>query len=202
MTETAASGSGPINLLVGACGAGAAMVLPDYLMSFQAIARHRVRVVMTHSATRILPAATVRLVAEAVYCDGEDSFSPGHVGIAGWADQIIVLPATAHTLGQAAHGLAGSLLCSVLLAHQRPVLFFPSMNIRMWRQPSVQRNVEQLRKDGHHVIDPVMKSCWEIATSTFQVGPALPTPATVVRMVEEAFRAARPSGDPATDRRG
>jgi phosphopantothenoylcysteine synthetase/decarboxylase len=179
------------NLLVGVCGAGAVLVMPEYLMYLQSRRQWRIRVVMTPTAARILPPATVRLVCEAVFCDGDDNFAPGHVGLASWSDHIIVLPATAHVLGQAAHGLAGNLLGSTLLASEHAVMFFPSMNRRMWEQSSVQRNVAQLRSDGHFVVEPVMKSCWEIATSTFKVGPGLPPPAFVAQLVDELGRADR-----------
>lgn len=184
---------GERNLLVGVCGAAAAMVLPDYLMCLRDAEGCRIKVVMTYTATQILPADTVRLVSGDVYCEGPARFDPGHVKLAMWADQVIVLPATAHMLAQAAHGLAGNLLSSVLLAYDRPVAYFPSMNRRMWRQASVQRNVSQLRGDGHLVIEPVMKSCWEIATSTFQVGPGLPPPPAVRQLLEEFGGA--PDGD-------
>ena len=81
-----------------------------------------------------------------------------------------MLPATAHTLAQAAHGFAGSLLTATLLAHQGSAIFFPSMNAAMWHKPSVQRNVAQLRADGYHVADPVMAPCWEIASESSAPG--------------------------------
>jgi phosphopantothenoylcysteine synthetase/decarboxylase len=186
------NGDGRSNLLVGACGAGALLVLPDYLMSLQATASWHIRVVMTPAATRILPPATVRLACEDVYCDGPDSFSPGHVQLASWADHFILLPATAHTLARAACGLADDLLCTVLLAYERPAIFFPSMNLRMWQQPSVQRNVRQLQADGHRVVPPVMKSCWEFASASFRTGPALPGPDTVAQSIWESVSAPVP----------
>jgi phosphopantothenoylcysteine synthetase/decarboxylase len=68
-------------------------------------------------------------------------------------------------LCRAANGLAGHLLTSAPLAHDRPVICFPSMNERMWQQPSVRRNVELLRGDGHQVADPVRAQGWEVASA-------------------------------------
>jgi phosphopantothenoylcysteine synthetase/decarboxylase len=176
---------GQFNLLVGACGAANVINLPGYLTALRGLPGLRVHVVMTSAAARLLPVATVRLVSEAAYGEGEANLDPGHVRLATWADRLIVLPATAHTLAEAAHGFAGSLLMATLLAHRRPAIFFPSMNAAMWDKPSVRRNVAQLRADGHHVADPVMAPCWEIASGSVRTGPGLPSPSQVAGIIED-----------------
>ncbi|MFI6599557.1 flavoprotein [Nonomuraea sp. NPDC050536] len=175
-------------LLVGACGAANVMNLPGYLLELRRLPGVQVRVVMTASAARFLPARTVALVSDAVFCDGEHDFEPGHARLARWADRVIVLPATADVLAQAAHGFAGSLLTAALLAHEGAVIFFPSMNAAMWRKPSVQRNVAQLRADGHHIAGPVMTECWEIAGQDVRVGPGLPSPAQVAEIIGDIMK--------------
>ena len=132
-----------------------------------------------------MPARTVRLVSDAVYCDGEDNFDPGHARLADWADHFIVLPATAHVLAQAAHGYAGSLLTATLLAYEGSAIFFPSMNTAMWRKPAVRRNVAQLKADGHRIAGPVMTRCWEIDGDGMRSGPGLPSPAQVAAIVRD-----------------
>jgi phosphopantothenoylcysteine decarboxylase len=42
----------------------------------------------------------------------------------------------------------------LLLSFTGPIVFAPAMNSAMWEKPSVQRNIEVLRGDGHHIIDP------------------------------------------------
>ena len=174
-----------LRILVGVCGAGAVLVLQDYLARLRSRPGWQVRAVLTPAAARILPSATVGLMCDEVFSDGADGFRPGHVGLASWAHRLVVLPATANVLGQAAHGLAVDLLTTVLLAYDGPALFFPSMNERMWRRAPVVRNVEQLRADGHLVVEPVLRSCWELASSSMKVGPALPSPAEVADIVAE-----------------
>lgn len=187
-------------LLVGACGSANMLSLPLYLYALRALPDCRIHVVMTATAARILPPETVRLVSDAVFCDGVDNFDPGHVRIARWADQFVVLPATANTLGQAANGLAGNLVTSALLAYDRPAIFFPSMNELMWEKPSVRRNVETLRQDGHHVIDPEPTEGWEVASADFRTMPGLPPPAVVAQLVLaiglRAGRINEPTGTP------
>jgi phosphopantothenoylcysteine synthetase/decarboxylase len=182
------------------------MALPSYLLELQKVPGWRLRVVLTYTAARIMPPATVALVSDAVFSEDQDRFSPGHVRLARWASHLIVLPATAHLLAQAAHGLPGSLLAATLLAYPRPAMFFPTMNLHMWQQPSVQRNVAMLRADGHHVVEPDLIRCWEMASGSFRLSPGLPGPTEAARMVT-AFAAARsdvasgtvPGGDAAED---
>nr|WSX48682.1 hypothetical protein OG409_06825 [Streptomyces sp. NBC_00974] len=179
-------GPAPRRLLLGVCGSGNVLALPQYLMNLPADLH--VRIVMTRSAAALIPAATMRLVCAEVYCDGQDELTTGHVALAAWAERVVVLPATANMLGQAAHGLASGLLSSALLAHESPVLFFPSMNRRMWDKPAVRRNVAQLRADGHAVVEPVPVPAWHIATHDVQKNLGLPPPATVAAVVSEFFR--------------
>ncbi|WP_149182524.1 flavoprotein [Streptomyces sp. TRM49041] len=182
------SGTPPRRLLLGVCGSGNVLVLPQYLMTLRAGLDVDVRIVMTRSAAALVPASTMRLVCEEVYCDGQDELTTGHVSLAVWAERFVVLPATANMLGQAAHGLASGLLSSALLAHESPVLFFPSMNSRMWERPAVRRNVSQLRADGHVVVEPVPAPAWEIAGREMRTNHGLPPPATVTAVVSEFCR--------------
>ena len=41
-----------------------------------------------------------------------------------------------------------------MLSFTGPVLLAPAMNWQMWEKPAVQRNVEQLRRDGVRFVDP------------------------------------------------
>lgn len=177
-------------LLVGVCGAANAIALPTYLLNLRSDPEVEIRLVLTRSAAAIMPPSTLRLICEEVYCDGADELTTGHVALAQWAQRIVVLPATANILGQVAHGLASGLLSSTLLAAEPPVLFFPSMNLRMWERPSVRRNTAQVRADGHVVADPAQGSGWRIATRSMESDSAgLPQPAAVAAMVAEFRRA-------------
>jgi phosphopantothenoylcysteine decarboxylase len=173
------------SLLVGACGAANVLNLPSYLQTLRQVPGLRVRVIMTPTATRFVPVRTVRLVSDAVFCDGEDNFEPGHARLADWADLFIVLPATAHVLAQAAQGYAGSLLTATLLAYEGSVIFFPSMNAAMWRKPAVQRNVAQLAADRHRIAGPVMTQCWEIDEDGMRPGLGLPSPSQVAAIIKD-----------------
>jgi phosphopantothenoylcysteine synthetase/decarboxylase len=172
-------------VLVGVCGSGNLVLLPQHLLAIRARCEVEIRAVMTRTAATILPARTLRQICDEVYCDGADELDVSHVQLAAWAHRVVVIPATANMLGQVAHGLASGLLTSVLLAAEVPVLFFPAMNRRMWTKPTVRRNVAQLRADGHILVEPVMDDAWEIATQSMQPNPGLPSPTKVSAMVAE-----------------
>lgn len=86
--------------------------------------------------------------------DADDEVSMGHIELSRSADLVVVCPATADLLSKAAVGLANDLASTTLLASDKEILFVPAMNVRMWEHPATQRNVEQLRKDGKHVLQP------------------------------------------------
>lgn len=77
-----------------------------------------------------------------------------HIALAELADAVAVVPATANFLAKAAHGLADDLLTTVVLAAKSPKLVAPAMNVGMWTNPVVQRNLETLRSAGWRVVDP------------------------------------------------
>ena len=78
----------------------------------------------------------------------------GHITLSREADLIVVAPATADLLAKMAHGLAGDLASTVLLAADKPVLAAPAMNWRMWENPATRRNLAQLKADGVHFVGP------------------------------------------------
>jgi len=77
-----------------------------------------------------------------------------HITLADWADLVVVAPATANVMAKAAHGIADDLLSSILLAHTKPVLWVPAMNVHMYSHPATQDNMRILSQRGHHILQP------------------------------------------------
>lgn len=77
-----------------------------------------------------------------------------HIELAGKADVVIVVPATANIIGKIANGIADDFLTTTLLATQAPVLICPSMNTHMWENPLVQENIRKLQSLGYQCIEP------------------------------------------------
>ena len=117
-----------------------------------------VRVAMTDSAQRFVsPTSFQALSAEAVRTslwDAQAEASMGHLELAGWADRIVVAPATANLIARLAHGFANDLVTTLCLASEAPLTIAPAMNHRMWKHPATQANVELLRSRGARVVGP------------------------------------------------
>jgi phosphopantothenoylcysteine decarboxylase / phosphopantothenate---cysteine ligase len=143
--------------LLGVSGSSAAVATGRLVRILLEEFTTEVTVIVTRQAEERVPPLNF-----AVLGDDDWKDSPLHVTVTDGIDLFLVAPATAHTLGKAAAGLADNLLSTAILAARRPVVFFPAMNNRMWRQPAVQRNVRTLREDGHRVIDPI--KTWAMST--------------------------------------
>ena len=117
-----------------------------------------VRVAMTDGAQRFVTATTFQaLSGEAVRTslwDAQAEAAMGHLELAGWADHVVVAPATADLIARLAHGFADDLVTTLCLASEAPLTIAPAMNHRMWRHPATQANVETLRQRGARVVGP------------------------------------------------
>ncbi|MFN3512610.1 MAG: bifunctional phosphopantothenoylcysteine decarboxylase/phosphopantothenate--cysteine ligase CoaBC [Phenylobacterium sp.] len=83
-----------------------------------------------------------------------DEAEMGHIELSRSADLVVVAPATADLMAKAAHGLAGDLASTTLLATDKPVLMAPAMNVRMWEHPATRRNLATLKGDGVRFVGP------------------------------------------------
>jgi phosphopantothenoylcysteine decarboxylase len=118
----------------------------------------RVTAVFTASAEQFigrttLEALTGRPVLMGLFGEAGQSLG-AHIELAERAQLLVVAPATANFLAKAANGLADDLLSTLYLSFTAPVLIAPAMNCEMWGKLAVQRNVQQLRDDGVHLVDP------------------------------------------------
>ncbi len=119
-----------------------------------------------------------------------DEAKMGHIELSRSADLVVVAPATADLMAKAAHGLADDLASTTLLATDKPVLMAPAMNVRMWRHPATQRNVETLIADGVTLVGPD-----DGAMACGETGPGrLAEPAAILAAILKALEpsAARP----------
>jgi phosphopantothenoylcysteine decarboxylase len=118
---------------------------------------HSVDVVLTENAHQFVgPATFAALCNRQPVVDIFDTRFPlgAHIELAESAQVLVVAPATARVLASCALGLSDDLLSTLYLTCECPVVMAPAMSNSMWSKPAVQRNVEQLRKDGVHFIDP------------------------------------------------
>src|SRR4030081_1575072 len=117
-----------------------------------------VRVAMTKRACEFIQPLTFRALSGSyVLVDDYAADNPdpiAHITFSQEVDLFIIAPATANTLAKLANGVADDFLTSTYLACTAPGLLAPAMNTVMWKHPATQRNLQKLRDDGVHLIDP------------------------------------------------
>ncbi|KXF89032.1 bifunctional phosphopantothenoylcysteine decarboxylase/phosphopantothenate--cysteine ligase CoaBC [Phaeobacter inhibens] len=105
----------------------------------------------------VTPLSVSALAGQAVHRDLFDLTAEaemGHIQLSRSADLLVVAPATADLMAKMANGHANDLASTLLLATDTPVLLAPAMNVRMWRHPATQRNLEILLADGVACVGP------------------------------------------------
>jgi len=146
------------------------------------------RVILTRGGTEfVTPLSAGALSGDKVYSDLwdlTDEAEMGHIELSRSADLVVVAPATANLLAQAAHGLAGDLATTTLLATDKRVLFAPAMNVRMWEHPATQRNIQTLRNDGQLFVGP---DSGAMACGEFGDG-RMAEPEAIADAIEEALK--------------
>lgn len=178
-------------LLIGMTGSIAVLSLTSYIIAFGQFFKE-VRVIMTSAACQFIPPSALQHICHGVHVDNNGEVgSMGHVKLGCWADLFLVMPATANTLAQAAHGIAQNLLTQTLLSFEGKAIFFPHMNRRMWVKPSVQRNIAQLEMDGHLVCPPIETDIFEVASGSTTKGIAIPHFPEILNFITTHFQIAK-----------
>ncbi|MCI0707607.1 MAG: bifunctional phosphopantothenoylcysteine decarboxylase/phosphopantothenate--cysteine ligase CoaBC [Ignavibacteriae bacterium] len=176
------------HILLGVTG-GIAAYKSCYLVRELRRAGADVKVVMTNSARKfVAPLTFSALSGHEVELDlwtntqtGTGDIGTRHVGLANWADIIIIAPATATTIARLTHGLADNLLTVTVLAARSPVVLSPAMDADMYLNPVTAQNLATLRERGFFVIPPEEG---ELASGL--VGPGrLPEVEVIVRKLDE-----------------
>ena len=117
-----------------------------------------VHVIMTRNATNFInPIAFETLTKNKCMVETFDrqfQYNVAHVSLADKADVLLVAPASANIIAKMAHGIADDMLSTTYLAMKCPVIVSPAMNVHMFTNPVVQRNIETLGGFGVTVIPP------------------------------------------------
>jgi len=157
------------NVALGVCGGIAAYKAVEVLRGLQK-AGCDVRVAMTKRACEFVqPLTFLALSGHHVVVDDYAPDNPdpiAHITFSQTVDLLIVAPATANMIAKFANGVADDFLSSTYLACTAPVLIAPAMNTTMLEHPATQRNLERLRADGVHFVEP---DAGEMACGT--IGP-------------------------------
>jgi len=187
-------------ILLGVCGGIAAYKALEFTR-LATKAGHSVRVVCTEAATRFVGTASFAGITGAPVLIGEFDPDPlrgafpgdpqpehaplSHLALVENADVYLIAPATAHTLGKLAHGLADNLLTAAALACRRPMIVAPAMNNAMYENPATRTNLDLLRARGVTVLEPGTGPLG--SPGEFGIG-RLPEPPELLAAVERVFR--------------
>ena len=150
------------NILLGVSGGVAAYKAVD-LASKLTAAGAKVNTLMTENACQLIcPKSFEAVTGQPVYTSlwsTSEEYEIGHVDLAGRADIVAVVPATANIIGKLANGICDDLLSTTLCAcwpliKSGAALLAPAMNDNMWSNPAVQHNIEIVIEMGFQLIGP------------------------------------------------
>lgn len=158
-----------------------------------------VRCVLTAGGAQfVTPLSLSALSEDKVYTEIfslTDESEMGHIRLSRESDLLVVVPASADIMARMAGGLANDLATTVLLATDKPVMFAPAMNVRMWEHPATQANIATLESRGLIRIGP---DAGNMACGEYGLG-RMSEPMTIVEAVENHF--AGPGARPLAGRR-
>ena len=77
-----------------------------------------------------------------------------HLSLAGWADLVLIAPATADFIARLAQGRAAGLLDTLVLSTKAPVVVAPAMDAEMWEHAATKANVARLKGFGYRLLGP------------------------------------------------
>ena len=189
MADTKSSSSGK-RVALGVTGGIAAYKAAEVLRGLQR-AGCVVRVAMSARACEFITPLTFRALSGAhVIVDDYAPDNPdpiAHITFSQTVDLFVIAPATANIIAKFANGVADDFLTSTYLAAKAPVLVAPAMNTTMWKHPATRRNIERLRQDGVHILEP---DAGEMACGT--IGPGrLSEPERIVAAALEILGGAK-----------
>lgn len=115
-----------------------------------------VRVLQTEDSKAFITPLTLATLSKnpalSDFYKGNEGEWNNHVELGLWADLMIVAPLSANTLAKMSNGICDNLLVATYLSSRCPVMVAPAMDLDMYAHGTTQRNLDQLRHDGVHVI--------------------------------------------------
>jgi len=117
---------------------------------------HSVYCILTENATKLVSTRTFEAISgNAVYSDlWEAETKIPHIELVDNADLFILAPATYNVIGKIANGIADDLVTTCAAVCHCRKLIAPAMNVHMYENPILQRNLNLLRLAGWEEIPP------------------------------------------------
>lgn len=117
-----------------------------------------VHVIMTKSAQQFVTPLTFQTLSRNLVVTDmfalTGNWQVEHISLADKADLFLVAPATANFIGKVAGGIADDMLTTTIMATRAPVVVAPAMNVHMYENQTVQKNIDYLKGQGYIFIEP------------------------------------------------
>lgn len=145
------------HILVGISGGIAAYKIIE-LIRYLVTRGARVYPVMTAAAEKFITRLTLETLAQQPVA--AEMFPAGkfagthHIHQADRMDAAILAPATYNLIGKIYGGIADDFLTTTVAALHCPVVLAPAMNVHMWENPILQRNIQGLAELGYLICPP------------------------------------------------
>jgi len=155
------------NILIGCTGSVASIKLPNLISELKSKdTTFNIRVVLTEKARQFIDFEEVKSSAEVFLDENEWKMWKHrgdpilHIDLVKWADIFVIAPLDANTLGKMSSGICDNLLTCIARAWdvEKPLLFCPAMNTRMFLHPITSRQIEDLKDFGYYEIKPISKT--------------------------------------------
>ncbi len=176
------------NILLIVTGSIACLDIPSYIVVLKTNG-WQCKCIMTRAACQLVNpsslAAFVDVFSDDIVKTGAVARVP-HIDLANWASVVVVIPASANTIGKIAVGLADNLATTTILSTVSPVIIFPNMAKQMADQPVVQRNVATLTERKYHIWTEI-QSGYSAGMDEYQNSYSLPHPTAFLEFVETIF---------------
>jgi len=141
-----------------------------------------VRCVLTPNAAHFVTPLTLAALSRhsvALAPNDPSLWEMAHLSLAGWADLVLIAPATADFIARLAQGRAEGLLDGLALSTRAPVAVCPAMDTEMWEHAATRANVARLKDYGYKIWGPAKG---ELASGKVGMGRLL-EPDEIVRLV-------------------
>jgi len=144
------------NILLGVTGGIAAYKAAFLVRLFIKEGAH-VKVIMTPDAEEFVTPLTLSTLSKnpvySTFSDEEKNWN-NHVEIAEWADLMVIAPATANTISKMVLGKSDNVLITTYMSATCPIYVAPAMDLDMYKHHSTQKNLSELSKHEHYIIEP------------------------------------------------
>lgn len=156
-------------LLIGITGSAETLNAYNYV-AYLSQYYSEIRVILTKSSELFINRGALETLCDRVYgyeVTSKNMKEYNHITLSEWADDFIILPASANYISKLSYGIADDFLTTTSLAYGNKLYICPNMNKYMWENIIIQDNVNRLKNYGYKFIGPVLSQAYELASQTF-----------------------------------